>query len=112
MSEFGKGYAYCIGLFLAHEGVHNRRGEEDKGGIYPSMWFNAASDHLFELQIPSRLPSDYRALVSGWRDACLGWRLSSSATWEDVDKSLEIAKKLLLHWDEMNGIECEKGDWE
>lgn len=53
-SEFGKGYAYCLGLFLAHaeragqdQKTYKSIGAEDR---WPSMWFNAAADHLYDLQ--------------------------------------------------------------
>ena len=45
MSEFGKGLCYCIGLFLAHA-EREVKTERDAG-----LWFNAASDHLIELQV-------------------------------------------------------------
>jgi len=42
MSEFGRGFAYCLGLFLAHA-------EKDYGMVaHYDLWFCAATDHLWE----------------------------------------------------------------
>lgn len=55
-SEFGKGFIYNLILFAAHfERAFNR-------GIKPldmkyyqyGLWFNGASDHLYELEIPEK----------------------------------------------------------
>ena len=70
-SEFGKGYAYCLGLFLAHEwkmfsdkSKAKEWAEKHPGDIQvyeASSWFNGAADHLFELEIPAALPDEEKA---------------------------------------------------
>lgn len=113
MSEFGKGYAYCLGLFLAHaERMKAYKGNSSMG---PDMWFYGAADHLFELEIPAALTEKKRAAIEAWKSSCLNCRLSLSgepATWNDVEKALQYAKDLLLEWDAICGIPCEKGDYE
>lgn len=110
MSEFGTGYAYCLGLFLAHA---ERISEYRKTSIInASLWFNGAADHLHGLEIPNSIPDEKQAEISEWRLKCLHWRLDDSATWEDADKALQTAKDLLLAWDLQCGINAEKGEWE
>ena len=100
-SEFGKGFTYCIGLFLAHT--------ERKDNVEYNLWFYGASDHLFELEIPSNF--SLKVECEEWQKKCLEWRLEKY-TGEDKIWALEQAKRFLLEWDRQNNIPCEKGQWE
>ena len=100
-SEFGKGFTYCIGLFLAHA---ERKDPEDC-----HLWFNGAADHLFKLQIPENFT--LKTECEEWQKKCLHWRLEKY-TEEDKSWALEQAIKFLLEWDKQNNIPCEKGQWE
>lgn len=110
MNDFGKGFTYCIGLFLAHQ--HMEIGKPRNA----NLWFNGASDHLYELQIPDNFIE---------KDACKAWQelvlayghgieylCGSNLTEKDVSWALEKAKEYLLSWDKQCGIETEKGQWE
>lgn len=109
MSEFGDGYAYCLGLFLAHA---ERAAEYKKSNILDaSMWFNGAADHIAGLQVPATLPDVKRQQIEAFRDKCLKYRIEPCA-WKDVTVALDEAKKMLLEWDLHCGIAAEKGDWE
>lgn len=115
-SEFGKGYAYCLGLFLAHadrvEKYKEYEAKVDSGGdIWPGMWFNAAADHLFELQIPASLSEESKTAIQEFQTMCIKNR-HESPKWEDVINAIQFAKNLLLEWDKFNGIECTKGSYE
>jgi len=58
-SEFGQGLTYCLGLFLAHEwNLKEMEKTYSKVGLndWVSIWFNGASDHLYDLEIPDKLP--------------------------------------------------------
>lgn len=116
MSEFGTGYAYCLGLFLAHEWklINDKERAKNLPEIYPyaNMWFNGAADHLFELIAPSNLPASKIAEIEEFKDRCIGFRLNDNATFSDCDKAIEDAKRMLLEWDLFNDIKAEKGDWE
>src|SRR5438552_18754349 len=57
-SEFGKGLSYCLGLFLAHAERDQRLG--------PELWFNGASDHLYDLQVDSA-PEELRVRLTQFR---------------------------------------------
>lgn len=93
MSEFGKGFTYCIGLFLAHT---ERR---DPPEFF--LWFNGAADHLYELEIPDNFK--LKKECEEWRKKCLRWRLSKY-TEKDKTWATDQAKSFLLAWDKQNGI--------
>ncbi len=108
-SEFGKGFTYCIGLFLAHQHMMESYQKES-----PYLWFNGASDHLFELQIRDNFVL---------KDACLAWKeevldlghgrgLMEKGNFDDIAWSLNKAKEFLMAWDKQCGIDVEKGRWE
>ena len=100
-SEFGKGFTYCIGLFLSHA-------ERKEEGDY-CLWFNGAADHLFELEIPDNFA--LKEECEEWKSKCLHRRLEKY-TKKDLVWALKQAKKFLLEWDKQNNISCEKGEWE
>lgn len=116
MSEFGDGYAYCLGLFLAHADRMNEYMDmEKRSPAYTtgaSLWFYGASDHLFGLQIPEVLPDEEKAAIQSFQERCIEWRHHHKCTWDDVAWALETAKQLLLKWDLFNGIKAEKGDYQ
>lgn len=121
MSEFGKGFTYCLGMFLAHTFMFKNFDSEEKIGEttlgQSSLWcfFNGASDHLYELQIPDNFV---------FAPECLAWKnkvlhLGHGVTHfehkyseEDVDWALTECRKFLMAWDKQCGIEVEQGKWE
>lgn len=112
-SEYGKGFTYCIGLFLCHA---ERFFYPIKGNDRPinyELWFNGAADHLFELVIPENF-SNFKE-CSDWRARCMSWRLSIDCpepTEEDFVWAVQKAKDFLRAWDEQCGIKTTKGEWE
>lgn len=125
-SEFGKGLAYCLGLFLAHaermekQIEQYRKLKEANPVVFrdddsAEMWFNGAADHLFELQVESA-PENLRPRMKLFQDKCLEWRLSYNnspkATSDDVKWAIQEAKDLLREIDNAAGILTEKGSWE
>lgn len=99
-SEFGKGYSYCLGLFLAH--AERRILWLDKNDY--SLWFNGAGDHLFEFEAVSEQAKAFKSRV-------LHLRLEK-ATEEDFIWAIREAKDLLMQFDKENGYEVIKGDYE
>ena len=117
-SEFGKGLTYCLGLFLAHADREMLKWERDPDGV--QMWFNGASDHLYDLQVDSA-PFLLQKRLQVLKDKCLDWGHGSGLM--SVDKSdlptkkdkawaLDEAKDLLYELDKANGIPVEKGQWQ
>lgn len=117
-SDFGEGCTYCIALFLAHqERYFNERNEMEKAGIPfgGGMWFNAAADHLFGLQIPKQFPSNLRQRLKKFQDKVILWGSildSPGATEQDIKWALREAKDLLILIDKQLGIKAIRGSWE
>ena len=117
-SEFGKGLTYCLGLFLCHsEREFNRRPGEEKFWR-ADTWFNAASDHLYELQIPGSLPEPLRIRLTELQDKALSWGHGfgmdgrPKATDADVTWAIKEAKELLRLIDEQFGIATITASWD
>ena len=102
-SEFGMGCVYCLVLFTKHYSrlhseLEHAKEMRKKHGDYWSdnhavhMWFNAASDHLYDLQIPQY-----------WKKKKLGKLLK-----ELQDKSIDIGHGLGLMQDYTTPKEAEK----
>ena len=76
MSEFGKGFVYCLVLFAKHFDSAFERMEEYKSmGMSEtkalSIWINGASDHLYDLIIPKSLPLSLKKKVEKLRGEAL-----------------------------------------
>jgi len=109
-SEFGTGLCYNLGLFLAHGEPRTERLEHDE----TASWFNAASDHLYDLRIKDA-PKRLQTRLENLRDKCLEWghgfpRIDS--TKQDVAWAIQEAKALLLLIDKAHKVKVIKGEWE
>ena len=118
-SEFGKGYAYCLALFIAHEWkmFQMEADSKEKPNSYDraSMWFNGAADHLFDLQIPTALPDEKQKQIAAFQDRCLQFRLcmrGEACDWKDAHAAIDEAKDLLREWDAFLNIPSVKGSWQ
>lgn len=114
MSEFGKGLTYCLGLYVQHAWMwrSNKNPSNIDGGA--RMWFNGASDHLYELQIPKKLPGELIERLTSFQDKVLTWGhgfKSPEPTIEDVTWSINEAQSLLLEIDKFYGIDVEEADF-
>lgn len=90
--------------------------ERDLGanGRHCSLWFNGASDHLYEMKIPDNFVD--KEACEAWRDTVLSWghgsEMMESRTKKDVAWALDKAKEFLIAWDKQCGIDTEKGEYE
>ncbi len=132
-SEFGKGLAYCLALFLAHERDLNKwlefheriRKDQDKEAKRlemftdqraVEMFFNAAADHFFDF-MPELAPKGIKRKCAVLKDKCLGWRCVLSftktkpATEKDARWAIKEAKYLLYRIDKSNGIPAIQATW-
>ena len=132
MSEFGKGLTYCLGLFLCHserdysisDDFKKYLEEADERFIKRSkvkefshtteMWFNAASDHFYDLEIPETLPKSLKKRLTKLIDKAINWGHGFNYTVTKKDKkwAIQEAKDLLRLIDNHFGIKTERGDWE
>lgn len=116
-SEFGKGLTYCLGLFLAHEAMYAPRNDGEKKIMRASSWFNGASDHLYELQIPTTLPKSLQTRLGKFRGRMLdlghGFNVpNNKITWDEVQLACDEAKTLLRLIDKHYGIATLKGAYQ
>jgi len=120
-SEFGKGLTYNLGLFIAHKEryLHDKETYEKMGlnKECAGTWFNGASDHLYELEIPDSLPKKLRERLAHFRDKCLDLGrgiglLSDKATEKDYDWAIREALDLLMEIDKTFGVKPIEGSWE
>lgn len=112
-SSFGKGYSYCLGLFLAHAERMQQYKQTEK--IFkttdgPTIWFNSAADHLIELEIPVTLSKKKQLEIEKFRNKCLDNK-TEVCSWKDVTEAIDKAKILLLEWDKHNKIKSIQADW-
>lgn len=107
-SDFGKGLVYCLGLFLAHA----ERPVNPEMGEKSWMWFNGASDHLYEL-VTDAAPDHLRQRCAILQGRCLEWGHGDRrGTADDIKWALQEAKDLLREIDLAHGVPAIKGRWE
>jgi len=107
-------------LFEMKKDVNDYLKEDDKSFIphlvetLPSLWFSAASDHLYELQIPDGLEDDLKKRLHDFQDKCLHFRgyVQPEVTEEHVDWSIKECKELLMEIDKTLKVDVIKGDYE
>jgi hypothetical protein len=112
-SEFGKGFSYCLGLFLAHA-------ESDVYKIYPKLhseidlWFNAAADHLYDIETDPVILGDkcFASRVKFFQNFCLDRKCGPTKGPIDKSWAIDEAKSLLLEWDNLKSIPAKKGEYE
>lgn len=117
MSQFGSGTAYCLALFVSHEAqAHHMKAEIGSLDVgWPGLWFNASSDHLYDLQVPRRASPELGKALRAFQKRCLTFGHGFSdekkeATEADVWGSLDTARLLLRRIDsELLGVEVEQG---
>ena len=127
-SEFGTGLVYCLGLFLAHaerdvglpkeyqEEMDKRMksiGKEENYSYSTEMWFNASSDHLYELQIPENFPEDLKKRLQSLKSKAIHWGhgFHSDCKKEDKEWAIDEAKELLRLIDEYFKIKTIEATW-
>ena len=107
-SEFGKGFTYCIGLFLMHTERDLTFYEDTKDF---SIWFNGAADHLYELEIPQNISNEFKDKINNFISSSVYFR-TNNATKQDFENAIKIAKEILREWDIFNSISVIKAEWE
>lgn len=117
-SDFGKGFIYNLILFTKHINYNEDLSENEKeidkiakkSSAY-SYWFNSASDHLYELEIPKRWEDKkVGKLAKELRDLALeighGIRMfeNSPKTEKDYQKVVKLTKEIGFEIDKELGL--------
>lgn len=115
-SEFGKGTVYCLCLFLSHaerdRELHHTMKDDD---FMAELWFNGASDHLYELIIPDNFPEELKNRMHDLKDKCLRWGhgfRGEPSTYKDIYWAIQETKDILFMIDRFYGIRSVKASWE
>ena len=122
MSEFGKGFVYCLVLFAKHvDGARSFVADAERSGVRYNpwaLWLCGASDHLYELEAPESAPADLRKRVSSFKDRMLAYRaagvfhLSEAFTKEAFQDMVEDLGAIAMAVDEWLGASPEKAEYE
>jgi hypothetical protein len=106
-SEFGRGFAYPLALFIAHERMHVI---DDPELMSWGLWFNAAGDHLFEFE-PKAAPTNSLVERAGkLKDYVMQLRYGK-ATREHRDYAVAEAKAIMLELDLAHGVDAAEAAW-
>lgn len=112
MSEFGKGFSYCLGLFLAH--AEKDCGQDINYDGHVWLWFHGAADHLLEFDAENA-PHSLRERCILFKEKCLRWRMAlfgEKPIVDDKEWAIQEAKDILLEYDRLNDFNVEKGEYE
>src|SRR5208337_1893319 len=131
-SEFGKGLAYCLGLFLAHadrfrsekqvyKQLNRTAVAKELHATYSTVeaerWFSGASEHLYGLQIV-KAPKVLRKRLTIFRDKCVTWGRGfesdrkKTPTKKDFEWAIREAKDLLFELDRLSDVKPTKATYE
>lgn len=124
-SEFGKGFIYNLILFAKHcEGIRERTQlYEGMRKKYPKLfsedeayqiWFNGASDHFYELEIPERFINTEIGNIAQdlkERTLYLGHGFMRKATKKDFDEVFKKLERLGMLIDKELGLEPIEAEW-
>ena len=118
-SEFGKGLVICLVKFAEHFMVFGRQLEEyKKAGLKElgcvEVWANGASDHLYEIEVPSEWKNtEIETKVNELKDLGLemGHGFKRNHTKDDVEKLFNLTKEIAILIDKKLGLKPEKGAW-
>jgi len=124
-SEFGKGFIYNLILFSKHwwrafkdmedyKEVFKKKTPKEIEQMVMDLWFNGASDHFYELEIPPQFKRKKIGKLAKWlQDRCLylGHGFEEKATKKDFEEVFEKLEELARLIDKELGVKCIKADF-
>lgn len=116
LTKFGKGFIYNLILFAKHFEKSMSNYSSDKGKDY-NLWFNGASDHLIELEIPERwIDTEIGKKAKELKNLALeighGTRMLEKIGKSEFDKVVELTKEIAFLIDKELGVEPIRGQFE
>ena len=106
-SEFGRGLTLCLGLFLAHSERYlcGRCYYSSTSDLNVEVWFNGASDHLFELDTSKIKDKKLKERLESFREKVIHWGhgfdSNDPATGEKKEWAIKEAEDLLMEIDRL-----------
>ena len=130
-SEFGKGFIICLIKFAEHIERSNFHNEDDDYKkkmieIYETeekymshkieMWFNAASDHLYEIEVPkgkdwNRIRTKVNELQKKSLNIGHGFNKDAKWTYNDYIEMRDLTREIALMIDRKLGIKPQVGEF-
>jgi len=116
-SEFGRGLVICLVKFSEHlERLFNsleRHPHSEQFQIY--MHFNAASDHLYDIEVPKAWKKQYPELcqmVTTLKSKTIGCGHGGDTLTKDEAFDLhKLAREIAIEIDKILGLKPDMGDW-
>ena len=111
-SEFGKGFIYNLILFSKHWLMFEDSLKKEL--VDYSLWFNAASDHFYELEVPEQWQKKKICKLAKWlqdRILYLGHGFKEKATKKDYQEVFAKIEELSLLIDKELGLKPCKADY-
>lgn len=103
-SDYGKGFTYCIGLFLSHEWQKKPQRDNGSPGAVAG-WFFGASDHLQGLDTSCIINAPHlKKDIDDWQAKIMRWvdeYDSCEPTNDDIEWAIETGKEFLLRVDKI-----------
>jgi hypothetical protein len=126
-SEFGKGLVICLVKFAEHyhrwssQKAEYERMREIRPDLFDEsdaveMYFNGASDHLYEIEVPEKCKgTEIDKKVKELQDFGLeighGFKHDRKYTETDIEKAHTLCREIALLIDKELGLEAELGQW-
>ena len=118
-SEFGKGLVICLVKFAEHLADYRHWVELNETVTHANdaeeMYFNAASDHLYEIQVPKSLKhTELARKVKELQDMALEIGLGFTGkkySNKDVEHAMKLTHEIALLVDKQLGLNAEEGQW-
>lgn len=107
-SVFGKGFVYCLGLFLKHD---NLKKENEL-----RYWFDGAKDHILECEVPQNAPQKIKDLFYLLGETIREYNFFYAYTLEldyktGKNKCIELVEEILFEYDKFLGNNPQKAEW-
>ena len=117
-SEFGKGFIYSLVNFAKHfdKAFENsvRSGLSKNEAL--SLWINGASDHLYEVEYPPKLPESIKKQVEKLRNNALdyghGDKMMVGMPEKEYSNIREALNDITLSIDKWLGVKTEEARWD
>jgi len=106
-SEFGRGLVYCLGLFIAHQGMF-----KDDSQFKEAYWYNAATDHLAEIETSPIKDDSLRTEIDVWVGEMFKKRYKYNHNTAEIAEDVTKAKEFLCRIDRsVCGVDSALAEW-
>lgn len=100
MMEFNNGFVTAIALFLEHKNFNEMLPKDKESKVICDLRLYGATDHLYDIEIPTTLSEKLKNKIIGWRDRCFHYRLEHFKDTKITDKLFTEAEDILKRIDE------------